>query len=42
MCSNLDVNKVTTDKLNKAGDEEKKGTTGGSKELKMQRRYLKI
>lgn len=24
MCSKLDENKVTTDKLNKAGDEEKK------------------
>lgn len=42
MCSKLDENKVTTDKLNKAGDEEKKKTTGGRKEFKMQRRYLKI
>lgn len=41
MCSKLDENKVTTDKLNKAGDEEEK-TTGGRKEFKMQRRYLKI
>lgn len=43
MCSKLDENKVTTDKLNKAGDEEKKKkTTEGQKEFKMQRRYLKI